>query len=161
VWMVPFIISTSNQEIELRNQYTAETDHNKMVKNKTWKVIQQKANVTDKYAKDFSKAYEGMMNARYAGDDQVMFKWIKEANPNFSVEMYKDLSVAIESQSAEFLTVQTRLRDIKREHDNLRLKFPTSLVVGKRKELELFVIVSDRTTQDFKNKTDSDTNKLF
>ena len=154
-------ISISNSEITLRNSYTAEIDHNKMVKSKTWKVIQQKAGVLDKYAKDFSKVYEGMMSARYAGDDQVMFKWIKEANPNFSVEMYKDLSNAIESQSSEFLQVQTRLRDIKREHDNLRTKFPSSIFVGNRKELEACVIVSSQTTRDFENKIDSDTNKLF
>lgn len=161
VMIVPYIISTSNLEVELRNSYNAEVDHNKMVKSKTFKVVQQKAGVLNKYAEDFSNAFEGMMKARYEGDDGVMFKWIKEHNPNFSVEMYKDLSVAIESQAAEFLTVQTKLRDIKREHDNLRTKFPSSLIVGKRKELELFVIVSSRTEEDFKNKVDSDTSKLF
>ena len=33
-------VNVSNQEIGLRNAYNSELDHNKMVKNKTWKVVQ-------------------------------------------------------------------------------------------------------------------------
>lgn len=100
------------------------------------------------------------MDKRYAGNDQLMFKWIQEANPNFSVEMYKDLSLSIESNRAEFARVQQKLIDVKREHDNLRMKFPSSIVCSFKgvKELELKLVTSAKTDEAFKTGKEEDIN---
>jgi hypothetical protein len=154
-------ISISNEEVDLRNTYNAELDHNKMVKNKTFEVVHQIANVASQYADDFIKVWATASGSRYANDKNVVFKWIKEQNPNFTPEMYSKLDNAIEANKTEFLLSQTKLRDIKKEHDNLRTKFPSSMIVGSRKELEAYVIVSGRTTHDFQTKIDSDTENVF
>lgn len=144
-------VGYKNQEIELRNQAVAQEDANKLTFDKVWKVLKQKAGVTDKYASDFKDIYSGLMNSRYQGDQKSnpMFKWIQERNPNFSVDLYKDLSSAIESNRAEFLRVQKRLVDIKREHDNLRLKFPSSIFVGSKPELDIKLVTSGKTEATF------------
>jgi len=118
-------IGWSNQEIELRNQSVAQQKANEVIFDKTWKVIKQKAQITDKYAKDFKDIYVSIMNERYEGDQKnnPMFKWIQEQNPNFSVDMYKDLSDSIEANRAEFARVQNRLVDIKRDMTILDLGF--------------------------------------
>ena len=93
------------------------------------------------------------MSGRYAGDakQSPMFKWIQEQNPNFSVELYKNLDDAIEGQREEFAMVQKRLIDIKREHQLLRQKFPSSLFVGGRPELEIQIVTSTKTEETFKS----------
>ena len=154
-------ISISNNEVDLRNTYNAELDRNKMVKSKTFDVVHQQAGVVSQFADDFIKVWSTASESRYGKDQNVVFKWIKEQNPNFTPEMYTKLNNAIEANKTEFLISQTKLRDIKKEHDNLRLKFPSSLICGSRKELEAFVIVSARTTHDFDTKIDSDTGNVF
>ncbi len=151
-------IGWSNQEIELRNQSDAQQKANEVIFDKTWKVIKQKAQITDKYAKDFKDIYVSIMNERYEGDQKnnPMFKWIQEQNPNFSVDMYKDLSDSIEANRAEFARVQNRLVDIKREHDNLRLRFPSKLVVGSRSELDIKIVTSAKTEEVFSKGKDDD-----
>ena len=149
--LVMMNVSYKNAEIELRNQATAQEETNKATFDKVWKTLKQKAGVTDKYAADFKSTFGGLMKDRYAGDQKgnPMFKWIQERNPKFSVELYKDLSQAIESNRATFLRVQNRLVDIKREHDNLRQKFPSSIFVGSKPELEVTIVTSSKTEKTF------------
>jgi len=151
-------IGYRNKEVDLRNQAGAQQDANKIIYDKVWKVIKQKAQITDKYAADFKGIYTNIMGQRYQGDAKgaPMFKWIQEQNPNFSVEMYKDLADAIEANRAEFARVQMRLRDIKREHDNLRQKFPSSMFVGGRAELDIKLVTSTKTEKTFETGVDDD-----
>jgi len=151
-------VGYKNEEVVLRNQADAQQDANKVVFDKTWKTIKQKAGVVDKYADDFKGIYAGLMKSRYQGDQKnnPMFKWIQERNPDFSVELYKDLSAAIESNRAEFLRVQKRIIDIKREHDNLRMVWPAKIWVGGVAELEIQIITSEKTETVFKTGKEED-----
>lgn len=144
-------VSYSNREIDLRKQAEAQQKVNEVIYTKVWTVIKQKAQVTDKYASDFKEVYVGIMSGRYDADkgSNPAFKWISEQNPSFSVEMYKSLSDSIEGLRAEFARVQNRLVDIKREHDTLREKFPSNLVVGKRPSLEIQIVTSAQTKEVF------------
>ena len=69
------------------------------------------------------------MSKRYDQNDKVLFNWIKEQNPEFSNELYKDLSVTIEVQRRQFLNAQLEIIDIVRVHNNLVQTFPSSLFV--------------------------------
>lgn len=105
----------------------------------------------DKQRDDFKSVYVSIMSERYQGETAgaPAFKWITEHNPSFPMDLYKDVSEAIESNRSEFLRVQKRLIDIKREHDNLRQKFPSSIIVGGRPELEIQVVTSSKTKRTF------------
>lgn len=144
-------VGVSNTEIELREQAVAQQENNKNIYQKVWTVIKQKAQVTDKYAEDFKGIYAGLMDSRYKGDvgDNPSFKWIHEQNPQLSVEMYKELGDSIGGLRAEFAMVQARLIDIKREHDVLRKRFPSSLIVGSRAELDVVIVTSQKTKETF------------
>lgn len=144
-------VSYNNKDIDLRNQAKAQQQANQVIYDKVWKILQQKAGVLDKYSGDFKEIYNGIMNGRYQGDakQSPMFKWITESNPQFSVEMYKNLSDAIEGQRSEFAMVQKRLIDIKREHDNLRQKFPGNIFIGGRGEIKIDIVTSTKTEKTF------------
>ena len=64
-------VGVSNTEIELRQQAVAQEQNNQNIFDKTWKTIQQKAQITDKYAKDFKDIYVSLMNERYEGDEKT------------------------------------------------------------------------------------------
>jgi len=140
-----------NEEVSLRNQAVAQQEANKVVYDKVWKVISQKAQIADKYQGSFKEIYGSIMDSRYQGEAKQapLFKFVAEHNPNFSTKLYEDLSDAIESNGAEFARVQNRLIDIKREHDNLRMKFPSSVFVGERPELKIDIVTSGKTKETF------------
>ena len=144
-------IGYKNREVELRNQSVAQQEANKNIYDKTWKVVQMKAQIADKYAGEFKEIYTGLMDARYSADsgNNPAFKWIQEQSPNFSTELYKELGDSISGLRAEFARVQNRLIDIKRDHENLRMKFPSKLFVGKREALDIQIVTSAKTEEVF------------
>lgn len=154
--------NTTNTEVDIRNQANAQQKSNEVTYDEVWKVLQQKAGVLDKYASDFKSIYANIMNERYEGEAKgaPLFKFIQESNPSFSVDMYKDLSVAIEAQRAKFTRVQNKLIDLKREHDNLRKKFPSRIFVGKVPELDIKIVTSTKTEKTFQSGKEDDI-KLF
>jgi hypothetical protein len=144
--------SFSNKEVTLRNQAKAQEEANKVIYDEVWKVLQQKAGILDKYADDFKSVYSSIFDERYQGENSGQspaFKWIVEHNPSFSMEMYKDLSTAVEVYRGKFSRVQQRLIDIKREHDNLRMQIPSAWFVGGKPELEITIVTSTKTERVF------------
>ena len=136
--------SYSNREISLRNQSDAQIGKIEGVYDKMWKVIQQKAKVTSEYKEAFKEIYPELISGRYSEGDKLM-KWIQEDNPDFDASLYKDLMQSIEILRTEFQHAQERELDIIREHKNLRQKFPGSLFVGRREEIEYNIISSTLT----------------
>lgn len=154
-------IGATNREVELRNQAKATEHANKAIYDEVWKVLQQKAGILDKFSNDFKEVYGTIMDSRYAGEKNgpgPTFKWIQEHNPSFTPEMYKDLSIAIEAYRGKFSRVQQKLIDIKREHDNLRMKIPSCWFVGGRPELVITIVTSTKTERVFETGKEDDIN---
>jgi hypothetical protein len=154
-------IGSTNREVELRNEAGAQEHANKVIYDEVWKVLQQKAGILEKWAEDFKSVYGAIMEDRYAGEKNgpgPTFKWIQEHNPNFTPEMYKDLSIAIEAYRGKFSRVQQRLIDIKREHDNLRMKIPSCWFVGGKPELKITIVTSTKTESTFATGKEDDIN---
>ena len=150
-------ISYSNTEIRLRNQIAAQQDANAVIYDKVWKVIAQKAQVTEKAKDSFKEMYVPLMEGRYARGGSFM-KWIKEHNPQFDFSLFKDLMNSIEALRAEFANVQIRLRDLKREHDNLIGTFPGSWFLSDRKPIKVQLVTSGQTQKTFETGEENEIN---
>lgn len=143
-------IKTNNREIQLRNIASAQQDICKIVFDETWKIINQKAQIKDSYREDFEKIFTNIMNERYENDrGGSLMSWISEHNPEFDSSLYKEIMVSIESQRHKFTEAQTRLRDIKLQHDDLRQQFPSNMFVGGRPALDITIITSSKTEDVF------------
>ena len=154
---VVMFFQISNGEIGLRNQVVAQQDSCKVIFDNTWKIIAQKAQVTDKYKDAFKEIYPALMEGRYGNDKGgALLKFVTESNPQFDAGIYKDLSAAIEAQRTVFTREQNKLIDLKREHDNLRLKFPSSLVVGSRPEIKIELVTSGKTKDVYSTGEEND-----
>lgn len=152
-------VGAVNRHVELCNLAAAQEKANQIIYDEVWKVLQQKAGILEKFADDFKSVYGAIMDARYAGEKNgpgPTFKWIQEHNPSFTPEMYKDLSVAIESYRGKFSRVQQKLVDIKREDDNLRMKIPTCWFVGNKPEIKITIVTSSKTERTFETGKEDD-----
>lgn len=149
-------IQYDNREARLRNQASAQQDANKVVFDKVWKVLQQKAQVTDQYKDAFAKIYPELMEGRYGNErGGALLSMITESNPNFDVSLYKDLMTSIEAQREGFARVQIALRDIKREHDDLRTTAPANWFVN-AEELKVVLVTSGKTDEAFSTGREED-----
>jgi len=149
--------SYSNQEVSLRQQIGAQQTAITAVFDNTWKIINQKAQVADKYKKAFAKIYPKLMEGRYGNQrGGALMSWITEQNPTFDTSLYTSLSNAIEGQRTIFTDAQKTLIDLKREHDTLRKTYPAKWFVGSRPEVLIVVVTSTKTEGVFKTGKDDD-----
>lgn len=150
-------VSVDNQEIELRTEAEAQNKKCEAYFDKMWKILQQKAGVTSQYKDGFKEIYIGLMEGRYGKGDGSLMKWVQEANPTFDASLYKDLMNSIEIQREGFFQEQERLIDIKREHQNLMKKFPSSLFIDSDvKELDIKIITSAKTNEVYTTGEEND-----
>jgi hypothetical protein len=146
-----------NKEQKLRNLCSAQQDVCKLVFDETWKIISQKAQVAEKYKGAFKEIFPALMEGRYGNErGGALMSFIHESNPSFDVSLYKDLSNSIEAQRHKYTSAQTRLRDIKREHDDIRTTNPGKIFVGKAEELKIVLVTSTKTEGVYESGKDDD-----
>ncbi len=158
VWLVSNLVSVKNQSVELRTQASAKQDEASVVYDEMWKVFKEKGAVTEKNADAFKEAFVGMMDARYGNDNNVMMKFVTEQNPTFNHALFEDLSRTIDAKRVRYTAIQVALRDIKREHDNLRMKLPSSIfmwILGE-KEMKVVLVTSSRTAKAYETGKDDE-----
>lgn len=156
-WAVNKNIDTDNSEVELRTAITAKKEDQEATFDKMWKVLQQKAQIADQYKTAFQDIYPKLIEGRYSQGDGSLMKWITESNPTFDVSLYKDLMNSIEIERNGFLTTQRQLMDLKREHDNLRLKFPSRWFINNDvKEILIKIVSSTHAKEVIESGKDDD-----
>lgn len=142
--------SYNNSEVSLRHRADAQQENLKVVHDRTWKIIQQQAQVSDRYRESFNEIYPALMEGRYGNArGGSLLSFIQESNPEFDVSLFKQLSASIEAQRTSFAREQKILLDIKRDHDVLLDSFPSSMFVGGRERLRVNVVTSTRTERTF------------
>lgn len=147
----------TNREVSLRNAIRAQQEVCAAYYDKVWKVLQQKAQVSDQYKAAFQTIYTGLIAGRYSPENGgSLLRLIHEANPAFDTSLFRSLLASIDGEREGFFREQKRLLDLKREHDDLRGRFPSSLVVGGVPEVEIMVIRSERTDRVYETGQEND-----
>jgi len=155
VWAV----GLNNDEIKLRNRGLAQQETCAAYFDKMWKILQQKAGVTDQYKEGFKEIYTALIEGRYSDEgkgQETFMKWIVESNPTFDVSLYKDLMASIEGERNGFFMEQQKLIDIDRQHKDMRMTFPNKMIIGSRSDLEIKVIKSLKTEEVYKTGQEND-----
>lgn len=147
----------NNMERELRLKANAQISKVEARHDAMWKILNQKAQVSEKYKESFDTIYTHIIEGRYATDDGSLMKWIHEANPQFDSSLYKDLSDAIETERVAFFNEQTAMLDIKRQHDALCTTVPGKWFIDDKSEIEYKVISSTKSKQVMETGIDNDT----
>jgi len=149
--LIPLLMYTSysNSDVRLRNQVVAQQKKNEAVFDNTWKIIKQQAGVATQHKDAFKEIYGDIMHGRYDDGGGKMMKWVQEHNPEFDSSLYKKLMTSIEAQRTIFTREQTKLIDLKREHDNLLQMIPSNLFVGSRDPVAIVIVTSSKTEKTF------------
>lgn len=142
---VSMYFSYNNTEINLRKQSDAQRSKVEGVYDKMWKIIQQKAQVSNEYKEAFKEIYPEIISGRYSSGDGSLMKWIQESNPEFDTSLYKDLMASIEIYRTEFQHSQEKMIDIIREHEVLISSYPSKWFIKNKQPIEYTVISSTRT----------------
>ena len=145
----------NNKEIYLRKEADAQRKKIESTHDKMWKVIKQKAEVSDKYRETFERVYPEIIAGRYSDGSSAM-KWIQEANPNFDTSLYNDLMQAIEIQRTHLHNAQTRMLDVIRERASLIESYPSRWFITNKSEIEYEVISSTKTHNMVETRVDDD-----
>ena len=145
----------NNKEIYLRKEADAKRKKIESTHDKMWKVIKQKAEVSDKYRETFERVYPEIIAGRYSDGSSAM-KWIQEANPNFDTSLYNDLMQAIEIQRTHLHNAQTRMLDVIRERASLIESYPSRWFITNKSEIEYEVISSTKTHNVVETRVDDD-----
>ena len=140
-------INYSNKEVKLTNQFNMEMKNREATFDNMFKVVNQTAQVAEKYKESFKDIYVHITSERYSKDDGVLMKWIQESNPNFDSKLYDKLASEIEIKRQEFLMVQRKLMDIENQHNNLLDMIPSSWFLSGKQRLEYKVISSTHSKQ--------------
>lgn len=143
--VVGMYFSYNNTDATLRAQAEAQLGKVEGVHDKMWKVLQQKAQVSNEYKDAFSEIYPALIEGRYSQGDGSLMKWITEANPTFDTSLYKDLMLSIELLRTEFQKSQERMLDIIREHNVLLTTVPSKWFVSNTEKIEYTIISSTRS----------------
>jgi type II secretory pathway component PulJ len=157
------VISTSNEEVDLRNRFKQKMDERTAFYDKMWKTISQKSQIAIKNDSSFTNNINIIMAGRK--DAQGIFmKWVQESNPNANYEavssLYADLSRAVEGQRDGFFMEEKMIQGIVLEHDNIMSKFPSGFILSMfgRSKLVYKPITSDRTDGVIQSGKDNDVN---
>jgi len=150
--------SYNNKEVALREKAEAQRGNIEAVHDAMWKIISQKAQVSEKYKESFDSIYTHIIEGRYSKGDGSLMKWITEANPQFDSSMYKDVMDAIEVQRTQFAHEQKKMLDIKRQHNTLCKTYPGKWFITNKEEIEYTVISSDKTKDVMTTGVDNDVN---
>ena len=155
------VISTSNQEVDLRNRFKQKMDERTAFYDKMWKTISQKSKVALKNDSSFAKNVNAIMAGRKDAPG-IFMKWVQESNPNTNYEavssLYADLSRTIEGQRDGFFMEEKMIQSIVLEHDNIMTKFPSGWILTSfmgRTRLVYKPITSDRTDEVIKSGKDN------
>lgn len=146
----------NNKDAKLRAQAEAQRGKIESVHDKMWKVLQQKAQVSNEYKDAFSEIYPALIEGRYSQGDGSLMKWITEANPDFDTSLYKDLMQSIEIQRTEFQKVQEKMLDVIREHNVLLTTVPSKWFISNTEPIEYTVISSTRSKTVMETGLDDD-----
>lgn len=154
-------MTSSNNEVRLRNAITAKQKDNTSQLDNTLKVISQNAQVTTEQKEAIKDIIIGNAQARKGGTG-TLATLVQESVPNMdqTTVTYRQLMNTITAARNTWTDNQRQLLDLKREHDNLIDMFPSSIFVGSRGKIEVTIVTSTKADESFKTGKDDDT-ELF
>lgn len=153
-------IKYNNTDVELRNKATAqlkviESKHNSM--RRTLSQIAETAKLSvDKQ----ESIYQGMIEGRYKAGDGSLMKMITEDNPRVDMSILTKLVNTIETENASFDHEQKVMSSIIQEHSNLIKKFPGSLFISNKSEIQ-YTTISSKYTKKVMETGEDEEIKLF
>ena len=148
------LLSNRSTIIDLEQSIEQQYNANKSNYDSMIKSAKEMVQVTDMYAEDFEKIYTGLIEGRNQ-DTELLFKVVKESNPNLDSKVYTTLQRELSSNRKVFDNNQAKVLDRIREYNSfVQKKFVTSAILNKDKiDSNKYIVTSDATQDAFSSGT--------
>ena len=126
---------------------------------KGWKMIKQKAQVSDQYVDTYKQIMRDMTAGRYQNGTGQLMATIQESNPNIDLSTLKDLSNTIEGIRNENEMVQKKAVSLQGEYEKITTGNFFGIILrqmGILPKLELMLVTSGRTKESMVTGEDND-----
>lgn len=149
-------VNTENKHIDLKNAAMAQIDVRDANFDKMFQTLVRIAKVPEQAKNAFKEIYTPLIEGRYSNDNNVMFKFIKEQNPQFDFSLYKDVSNAIEAGRAEFFLEQKKMVSMATQHKTYIRQWPASMFVDGNDTVTYKLVTSTYTQKVIESGKDDD-----
>lgn len=155
--------NSQRQEISLRHQLDATKETYKADHDAMWKILAQKAGISQQYGPAQEKLLLAVVEGRKGGN---LAKSVQEANPNFDLSLLKDLSQSVEGERKALLHSGKKYQDKVIAYNNLvedpmwgATGFPGRFFLGGKEVMDVpKLITSSRSTDAAASGKDDDVN---
>jgi len=139
-----------NTAVELEERVEAMYSSNQSNYDNMWKKFVELTQVSDLQAKHYKDVYMGLIEGRYQ-DQGVLFKMVKEDNPQLGNEVYTQIQREISAGRNTFDNNQKALLDVIRQYNTfIRKKIVMTAVTGRQKiNNDDYIVTSDKTSKAF------------
>ena len=152
-----YFVSVKNTEVGLRNAITAKMKDNESEFDNMFKKIAQTAQVTDAQKNALKEIFIEHAQARSAGSKGgSLATWVQESVPNVDTTTFNNLQNIISGSRDRWTMRQKELIDLSREHQNLLMRFPSSIVCSAfgAQPITITVITSTHAKEAMQTGTD-------
>ena len=126
---------------------------------KGWKLIKQKAQVSDQYVDTYKDIMSDMTKGRYENGTGQLMATIQESNPNIDLSILKELGNTIEGIRNENEMVQKKALSLQGEYNKIITGNPMGIILHALNilpKLELLLVTSGRTKEAVRTGEDND-----
>lgn len=152
------LLSTRNIAVSLEESIQSQLVANKSNYDNMIKSAKEMVQVTDLYADDFERIYQGLIEGRYSGEENQkqlnnLFKVVHESNPNLDSTAYTTLQRELSANRKTFDNKQVMISDKIREYNTYIKKHFIMATITNRTTMDAnkYIVTSNDTENAFKS----------
>lgn len=130
--VVPYTISTFNEQKDIRNSYNQKVQEKEVIMNEFTSCLTSSLNISNTNAEYFKENIQIIMDNRQDGMG-LMWKWVREINPNANYKEVADLFKNMQQMYCEkrdiIIKANADIFMLQKRDKDLIIKFPSSVVI--------------------------------
>lgn len=131
--VVPYTISTFNEQKDIRNSYSQKVQEKEVIMNEFTSCLTSSLNISNSNAEYFKENIQTIMDSRQDGMG-LMWKWVKEINPNANYkevsELFKNMQKMYSEKRDVIIKANADIFMLQKRDKDLITKFPSSIVIN-------------------------------
>lgn len=131
--VVPYTISTFNEQKDIRNSYSQKVQEKEVIMNEFTSCLTSSLNISNSNAEYFKENIQSIMENRKDGD-KLMWKWVTEVNPNANFnevsEMFQHMQSLYLEKRSSIIAINKTLFELEKRDANLRTMFPSNMIIN-------------------------------
>lgn len=125
-------ITVYNTQKDIRNTYEQKIQERNIVMSEFIDCLKSSLNVSEENAKYFKDNVQTIMENRSDGD-KLMWKWVKEVNPNANFNevstLFQHMQTLYKEKRSTIIEVNKVLFELEKRDANLRMMFPSNIII--------------------------------